>query len=149
MYNQRLFSILGLAGLGAAVAASPLSTYPIPLTSNPNQLSLAPVLRTAHTPIENSYIVVLKNDISPANFAVHTSFVQDVHAQAQASDDVLPDVVHGLNHVYDSHIKGYSGVFAQSTLDKIRSRPEVDYVELDQVVHTMNTTIQKSAPWVS
>ena len=149
MYSQRLFYLLGLAGLGAAVAASPLSTHSIQVTSNPNQLALAPVLATAETPINNSYIVVLKNDISPGDFAVHQSFVQDVHAQAQASDDMLLDVDHGLKHVYDSHMKGYSGTFAASTLDKIRSRPEVDYVELDQVVYTMKTSVQKSAPWVS
>lgn len=147
MSNRRLLSLFGLVGLTVAVYASPLSTHSIPSRSNSNQVSLAPLLESA-SPIENSYIVVLKDDVSPAAFNAHTNFVQNTHAQAQVTEDALQDVDHGLKHIYDSHIKGYAGSFSQSTVDKIRARPEVDYVELDQVVHTMNATTQKSAPWV-
>jgi cerevisin len=144
MYNRHLLSFFGLVALATA---SPLSTHSIPSTSNSNQVSLAPLVESAN-PILNSYIVVLKDDVSPAVLDAHTNFVQNTHAQAQATDDVLEDIDHGLKHVYDSHIKGYAGTFSQSTVDKIRARPEVNYVEVDQVVHTLNTTIQKSAPWV-
>lgn len=50
----------------------------------------------------------------------------------------------GIKHVYQptTHgghgFYGYAGQFAQSTLDLIRSRPEVAYVELDQLVHTQD-----------
>jgi cerevisin len=148
MYNRRLLSIFGLVGLTTAAYASPLSTHSIPPSSNPNQVSLAPLLDAASHPIENAYIVALKKDISSTAFDAHTNFVQNIHAQAQATDDVLQDIAHGLKHVYNSHVKGYAGTFAASTIDKIRARPEVDYVEIDQVVHTMNSTIQRSAPWV-
>ncbi|KAF8523247.1 peptidase S8/S53 domain-containing protein [Gautieria morchelliformis] len=144
MYNRRLLSFFGLVALATA---SPLSTHSIPSTSNSNQVSLAPLVESATNPILNSYIVVLKDDVSPAAFNAHTNFVQNTHAQAQATDDVLEDIEHGLKHVYDSHFKGYAGTFAQSTVDKIRARPEVNYVEVDQVVHTLNITVQKSAPW--
>ncbi|KAF8589519.1 hypothetical protein K439DRAFT_1405103 [Ramaria rubella] len=147
MYNRRLLSLFGLVGLTAAAYASPLSTHSTPPTSNSKQFTLAPIHATASNAIENSYIVVLKNNVSPATLAAHTAFVESTHAQTQATQDALLDVEHGIKHVYDSHIKGYAGTFAQSTLDKIRSRPEVDYVEVDQVVHTMNVTVQKSAPW--
>ena len=149
MYNHRLLSVFGLVGLTTAAYASPLSTHSIPSTSNPKQVLLAPLVEAARHPIENSYIVALKKSISPAAFDAHTNFVQNVHAQAQATDDGLQEVGHGLKHVYNSHVvKGYAGTFAPSTIDKIRARPEVDYIEVDQIVHTMNSTIQRSAPWV-
>lgn len=51
----------------------------------------------------------------------------------------------GLKHVYDTHIKGYAGTFSDAVVDQIRSMPEVDFIERDQIVRT--TEIQKGAPW--
>ena len=54
----------------------------------------------------------------------------------------------GLSHVYDGHIKGYAGVFSESTLKQLRAMPEVDFIERDQIVRTTDIGTQNSAPWV-
>lgn len=134
-----------LLGLIPTIFSSPLSTYPFPPSHIvPSELPLSPVAN----PISNSYIVVLKDGVSPATFLAHTNFVENVHSQAQTGPDALTDIEHGLKNIYDSVIKGYAGAFAPSTISQILARPEVDYVERDQVVHTMNITTQNMAPWV-
>jgi len=139
---RSLLSVLGLVGLGCS---SPLSTYPFPPSDRISsaELPLSPVAN----PIPNSYIVILKDGISPATFFAHTNFVENIHAEAQNGPDALTDIEHGLKNVYDSVMKGYAGTFAPSTIKQILARPEVDYVERDQVVHTMNITTQNMAPW--
>ena len=52
----------------------------------------------------------------------------------------------GLRHVYDGVIKGYAGRFSHAVLQQIRSMPEVDYVERDQIVRIQD--VQYGAPWV-
>ena len=53
-----------------------------------------------------------------------------------------------------SRIKGYAGSFSEDVITRVRQMPEVDYVELDQVVHTLDFDIadanstQNGAPWV-
>jgi cerevisin len=44
------------------------------------------------------------------------------------------DVKSGIHYVINGDVKGYSGMFTESVVDKIREKPEVDYVEKDQIV---------------
>jgi cerevisin len=44
------------------------------------------------------------------------------------------DVKSGICHVFDEGVRGYTGMFTESVVDKIREMPEVDYVEKDQIV---------------
>jgi cerevisin len=103
-----------------------------------------------HGTVNNSYIVMLKPSVTPALLSNHMNFVSTVHA----SSDFAGDDAAGLRHVYDSHVKGYAGTFSESVVDAIRQMPEVDYVERDQIVRTMEIDIQGSqttqigAPWV-
>jgi cerevisin len=137
--------VLSLLALLGVVASSPLSTYPFPPSDRISaaDLPLTPVAN----PIPNSYIVILKDGISPATFLAHTNFVENIHAQAQSGPDAFTDIEHGLKNIYNSHMKGYAGTFSPGTIKQILARPEVDYVEPDQVVHTMNITTQNMAPW--
>jgi cerevisin len=74
----------------------------------------------------------------------HLNFLTMVHESDKLQlEDGLES---GIRHVYDGHIKGYSGMFTDGVVERIRELPEVDYVERDQIVHT--TEVQKSAPWV-
>ncbi|KZT03928.1 uncharacterized protein LAESUDRAFT_728628, partial [Laetiporus sulphureus 93-53] len=84
----------------------------------------------------------------------HLNFLQSVHEAYPLMDDTDG----GLTHVYDGHIKGYAGKFSEGTVHRIRQMPEVDYVELDQIVRTMEidaeveieankVETQKGAPW--
>jgi len=108
-------------------------------------MPLAPVL-TPSTPtlINDSYIVMFKRDVDTQMMLSHLNFLEGAHAEDPlAADDS------GLDHVYDSPaIKGYSGYFTQQTIERIRAQPEVNYIEQNQVVHTLEHETQKNAPWV-
>lgn len=131
----------------ASVYSTPLST---PIHHAPSQrspLTLAPLFdapAAGHGIINNSYIVILKSDLPPALMDNHINFLQSAHAA-----NPLVGAESGLKHVYDSHIKGYAGSFSPSVVEEIRSMPEVDFVERDQIVRANDIEIQKSAPWVS
>lgn len=129
--------------------ASPLSTSPYHAPAR-THLSVAPlhVEDHPHGTIDNSYIVVLKEDVSPTLMDNHLNFLQMAHA----SDSLLGDsVADGLRHIYDGGLKGYAGEFTEGVVEQIRRMPEVDFVEKDQVVRAtyFNETIieQKGSPW--
>lgn len=124
------------------VHATPLSTNPLYSPSYRSTLSLAP-LEVSHHPhgtLNNSYIVVLKNDLPPSLKDNHFNFLQAAHD----ADPLLAEAS-GIQQVYDGHISGYSGRFSQGVVEQLRAMPEVAYIEQDQIVRTME--VQKSAPW--
>jgi len=128
----------------SVVQATPLSTNPISSPSLRSPLSLAP-LEVSHHPhgtINNSYIVILKDDLPPSLKDNHFNFLQAAHdADPLLSDDS------GIQQVYDGHISGYAGRFSPRVIEQLRAMPEVAYIEQDQIVHTMD--VQNGAPWVS
>ena len=137
-------------------SATPLSTYPS-TDRRVAGVTLAPLVAHEHPhgSVNNSYIVMLKDGIAPALMANHMNFLQNAHASDPEADAFV-----GLTHVYDGHVKGYAGKFSASTLDQIRMMPEVEYVEHDQIVRTLEVerynefevekhATQKGAPWVS
>ena len=132
-----MYSLLTTALFSLGVAAGPLSTSHLAGHNNAGRtLTLAPVLlphpEVAHNAINNSYIVVLKKG---AALDDHVMAAQDAHASS--TDTAFQG---GIRHVYDSHIKGYAGLFSQSTLEQLRAMPEVDYIEQDQLVYAVDVS---------
>lgn len=99
-----------------------------------------------HDLINNSYIVMFKEDVQPSAFAAHMNFLKHVNAvHPLVSEDDNEGSAVGF--VYDSFVaKGYSGRLSQDALEMIRYRPEVDYVEQDQYMY--GDAIQRNSPWV-
>jgi len=126
--------------LASSVLASPLSTDHAVNYQRPS-LGLAPlmVLNHPHGTVNNSYIVVLKPGAAN-QLENHINFLTRTH-----SLNPLEGSESGLQNVYQGIIHGYSGYFSEATIDLVRQKPEVDYVERDQVVRTMD--IQSGAPW--
>ncbi|KLO11075.1 hypothetical protein SCHPADRAFT_855789 [Schizopora paradoxa] len=83
---------------------------------------------------------MFKDDVHPFMFEEHFSLLDGLKGQFP-----LEQIESGLNHVWNSHIKGYAGKFSREVMEMIRTQPEVDYIEQDQVVYALET--QKSAPW--
>ncbi|GJJ08431.1 hypothetical protein Clacol_002647 [Clathrus columnatus] len=137
---SRLLTFVAIVGV---VQSSPLATSSDTQRFPSNHLSLAPLHVEATEPVENSYIVVLKDTVPDIAFAAHTNFVESIHAHAQFTSQGLS----GITHVYNDIIKGYAGKFAPDTIDMIRARPEVDFVEIDKYVYANNITVQRDAPW--
>ncbi|KAF9243250.1 peptidase S8/S53 domain-containing protein [Melanogaster broomeanus] len=117
--------------LASTALATPLSTSPYNTQRRP-YLGLAPLAESEHVhgTINNS------DDVPPSSMQNHLNFLQLAHH----SDSLLGDVL----------LEGYSGEFTEGVLEQIRRMPEVDFVERDQIVRTMEIdTIktQKGAPW--
>lgn len=131
--------------LVSTALASPLSTpqHDIPARST---LALAPLIdeHHPHGTVNNSYIVVFKDQVPLHLIENHMNFLQDAH-----SDDPLVDDFAGVQQVYDGHLSGYAGRFTQSVVNRLRTMPEVAYIEKDQIVRTMDHATQRGAPWVS
>jgi len=128
-------------GLASALA-TPLSTSPNFIPSG-EPLTLAPLIANDHPhgSINNSYIVILKDGLAPALKMNHLNFLDKVHLE----DPFFGGDFSGLRHIYDGHINGYSGVFTDNVVEQLRKSPEVEYVEKDQLVRTMD--VQRGAPW--
>jgi cerevisin len=125
-----------------AVFASP-PQHNIPPHS---RLALAPLLEERHPygTVNNSYIVVFKDDVPLHLIQSHMNFVQDAEAK-----DTLVDELAGVRHVYQGPLNGYAGSFTPNVINKIRTLPEVAYIEKDQIVHTTKHETQRDATWVS
>ncbi|EGO00785.1 hypothetical protein SERLA73DRAFT_178725 [Serpula lacrymans var. lacrymans S7.3] len=132
------------ASLASSSLATPLSTAPYHVSGQRSPFVPAPfhVSEHPHGTINNSYIVVLKDDVHQAVMQNHFNFLEMAHE----SDSFLGDVeASGVHHVYDGNLKGYAGEFTEGVLEQIRQMPEVEYVERDQIVRTTGTQI--GAPW--
>lgn len=132
-----MYSLLSTALFSLGVAAGPLSTSHAAVQNSARTLTLAPVFlphaEVAQNAINNSYIVVLKQG---AVLDDHVMSAQTVHA-ASPLENVQGG---GIRHVYDSHIKGYAGLFSQQALEQLRALPEVDYIEQDQRVYALDVS---------
>ncbi|WEW62033.1 hypothetical protein PRK78_007533 [Emydomyces testavorans] len=95
--------------------------------------------------IPDSYIVVLKESVSPRDFESHVTWASNIHNETLAKPG--SSATSGLKYVYD--INGwhaYSGSFNRDTLDKILKNDDVDYVEQDSEVHLNAWVTQRNAP---
>ena len=87
---------------------------------------------------------MFKEDIRSDVFAAHMSFFEFSNAMHPLGER---DENSAIKHVYNSVVaKGYAGKFSQATLEMIRQRPEVEYVEQDQEMY--GDAIQNNSPWV-
>ena len=110
-------SVFGIIALAAAASAAPYTTQLIP----------------------NNYIVVFKESVPKASVeALKANLVQE-HEMSTSSMEGPKRSFH------IGGFKGFSGEFDSKTLKKLRSNPDVAYIQQDGVVHTMGT--QENAPW--
>ncbi|EAU91702.1 serine-type endopeptidase [Coprinopsis cinerea okayama7 len=137
------WALVASSCLVSAVVATPLSTNPdgVPRRSSP--FTLAPVIASEHPhgTVNNSYIIMLKDGVTDQLKTNHLNFLQTLHR----TDPLVSDF-QGIQKVYEG-IHGYAGHFSDSVIEQLRTLPEVDYIERDQIVRTQEFTIQKSATW--
>ena len=132
MLTSRLFATV--LGAVALALASPLSLAPLYVPdASPADI------------INNTYLVMLRDDIPQDAFQAHLQFLtfaNGMHPLQPASNEDFE-----LDHVYNSVIaRGYAGRFSEAVLEMIRRRPEVRYVEQDRKIHP--DVEQRSPPWV-
>ncbi|CDS04131.1 hypothetical protein LRAMOSA07086 [Lichtheimia ramosa] len=97
--------------------------------------------------ISDSYIVVLKDQVNTSQAQEHCHWVHQMTKRDDVLSDYLDaDAAAGLKHTYASAgWRGYAGKFSPETLKKIRSSPDVAYVEKDSIMYA--SELQRNAPW--
>jgi len=140
MSSLSRYTVVALS-VAASAYASPLSTN-TNYAPRTNGFSIAPLIEAphAHGFVNNSYIVTFKDNVAPHLVENHFNFLQQTHAA-----DALTPGLSGIRNIYDGHVKGYSGHFSERVINELRTMPEVELVERDQIVHT--TDVQNLAPW--
>lgn len=133
--------ILYLVVLSAFSRAAPLHGQSQPLLA---PLHVPPVAQ--NDLLNNTYLVMFKDDVPPFAFKSHMQFLT-------AASEMFPLHKSGdgvrLEHIYDSVVaKGYSGTFSEGTVEMIRRRPEVKYVEQDQIIRPDTVRVQRNPTWV-
>lgn len=157
--TQSLMAVLAVTTGPVLIVASPVG---------PSVVSRAPLLSTLSASdheIPDSYIVVFKKGV---NVDAHHNWIQQTHASSLKKRSQIPlggkpsgsflntvidevDTLTGFKHSFDiaGGFKGYSGSFDESTLDLIRSHPDVEYVEKDSKVYINDDkpAEEKGSPW--
>lgn len=126
----------------------------------------APVLSSANAEhVPDSYIIKFKEHVSADAATHHHSWIQDIHAKKgderlelrkRGQEPLVETVFEGLKHTYNvGSFLGYSGHFDEATIEEVRRHPDIEFIEKDSVVHTMDFQVEdkcdgeveKSAPW--
>ncbi|KAB5549479.1 extracellular alkaline serine protease [Coniochaeta sp. 2T2.1] len=137
MPSLRQISLL----LGALLPAGSLAAPFL----NQQDAAVAPPL------VKGKYIVTLKHGITSRDLESHVAWVNQVHKRSleenkhdNSSDSTSPGV-----HKTFENIHVYIGEFDDDTVEQIKSRPDVEAVEEDQVWHPYDDALasQPNAPW--
>lgn len=132
-------SIISLVALVPLVIATPLSTTPH--SSSSDDTTFAPLSKEGQS-VEDHYIVVLKPEVGINGLLTHLSGIESASLSSPlvTFSPTTGEVQEGgIKHVYRPNKLGkgwygYAGAFTPDVLEMIRARPEVDYVEHDQVI---------------
>ncbi|KAL8647283.1 MAG: hypothetical protein Q9210_005649 [Variospora velana] len=143
-----------MKGLFAALAALPLLASSSPVISRSIHNDAAPVLSSTQAQqIPDSYIVVFKKHVSHTAATAHHSWVQDQHVEIAKTKRELSKrsltTFGGLKHTYNipGGLLGYSGHFDEDVIEQVRRHPDVEYIERDSEVRTMESDVQIGSPW--
>ncbi|KAI8055796.1 serine protease [Syncephalis plumigaleata] len=109
--------------------------------------TVAPLLSAEDADIiEDSYIVVLKKDLSEEQLENHHNMLAAFLAQHGGLVD--DGGQNQLRHVYEmDNLRGYAGKFTSEVVEKVRVASEVDFVERDSTVYATRVQTQYNAPW--
>ncbi|KKK11931.1 hypothetical protein P175DRAFT_0425782 [Aspergillus ochraceoroseus IBT 24754] len=147
--------VLGLSLLPLLAAASPVVVGSI-------HNGAAPILSSTNAKeIPDSYIIVFKKHVDVESAVAHQSWVQEIHGQQNERSELKKrflglefgfsdELYAGLKDTFNiaGSLMGYSGHFHEDTIEEIRNHPDVQYIERDSEVHTLeDTSIEKNAPW--
>ena len=77
--------------------------------------------------IPDSYIVVMKDEVSASAFEAHKNWLSETHRTNMTRRDLGFDG--SVKHSYDfGRMKGYSGKFDRAAVDEISNDPNVRYL---------------------
>ncbi|KAJ5350789.1 hypothetical protein N7541_008516 [Penicillium brevicompactum] len=93
--------------------------------------------------IPSSYIVVMNDDVSTAEFQTHRAWAANVHARLsrRKNGETGPG-----KHFEINGLKGYSATFDEDTAKDIANDPAVKYIEPDMIVNATANVVQSNVP---
>lgn len=151
------FTIVAPSALAAPAAATARYDVPHPFVPGETLATYADLVnevaplhvQNTHPHVKGSYMVVLKKGISTSTFLAHRALISAAQFQANAARGPDADEAEGIGHIYDleAHLQGYAGKFTDDVVDYIRSLPEVDFVEQDSIVTTLEMPYNADMIW--
>ncbi|EFR02061.1 proteinase T [Nannizzia gypsea CBS 118893] len=94
--------------------------------------------------IPDSYIVVLKKDVSSDSFDSHIKWANNVHKRNVAKRGLS---LEGMKHTWAmGEFKAYSGAFSSETIDDIKKHEHVAHVEKDRYATAQGWSTQENPP---
>ncbi|KAL7267679.1 hypothetical protein RUND412_009722 [Rhizina undulata] len=125
----------------AAAALPFVAAAPTGGASHFNPISI----RTVATTVADNYIIVMKDTVDTETFQNHRAWAAGLHANrlTRRDDASLTGIKH--NYTFDT-MKGYSGAFDAATIAAINARDEVDFVEPDSIMTTLELIAQENVP---
>nr|Q9URR2.1 RecName: Full=Subtilisin-like serine protease Pen ch 13.0101; AltName: Full=Alkaline serine protease; AltName: Full=Allergen Pen n 13; AltName: Allergen=Pen ch 13.0101; Flags: Precursor [Penicillium rubens]AAF23726.1 allergen Pen n 13 [Penicillium chrysogenum] len=93
--------------------------------------------------IPSSYIVVMNDDVSTAEFSTHREWATNVHARLsrRKNGETGPG-----KHFEINGLKGYTASFDENTAKDIANDPAVKYIEPDMIVNATANVVQSNVP---
>ncbi|CAI4214019.1 unnamed protein product [Parascedosporium putredinis] len=99
----------------------------------------------AGTPIQDQYIITLKEDLTDETATTHLAWVENVHKRSIGKRSLK-----GVSAEYNfgfGGFRGYAGEFDDATIEEIRNSPEVEFVEPNQIMTYQAVASQEQAEW--
>ncbi|KAJ5908473.1 Subtilisin-like serine protease [Penicillium taxi] len=130
----------------------PLLAAASPMVVDSIHNGAAPIISSVNAKeIADSYIVVFKKHVDHSVAASHHSWVQDLHTQTHMELKkrglFSENPFNGLKDTFNigGSLMGYAGNFHLDVIEQVRRHPDVEYIEKDSEVNTMES--EKNAPW--
>ncbi|KAJ9066468.1 proteinase B [Entomophthora muscae] len=94
--------------------------------------------------VQDSYIVMLKPNVSTSAFDLHLNDIKDYVSEYNLNS--AGQGINRLRHVYTTEgALGYSGKFESRLISRIKQSSAVDFVEKDSVRYALN--VERGCPW--
>jgi len=142
--------------------ALPLLATASPVLVSSIHNDVAPILSSVNAKeIPGHYMVKFKKHVTHASAAEHHGWVHGLHRESEqikselkkrSQTPFIDEMFAGLKHTFHipGGLVGYSGHFDEDVIEQIRRHPDVELIEVDQVVHTLESEdpeVEKNAPW--
>nr|ACA63809.1 serine protease [Harzia tenella] len=154
----------GVGFLAVAVPAAAAPSFSIGTVHE----KAAPILSASNAEVvADNYIIKFKDHVSAKGADNHHSWIQSLHASTEGQRMDLrrkrshipdeSDSYDGVKHTYriGESFMGYSGHFHEDVIEQVRNHPDIEYIERDIVVRTMDpvadekcdSETEKNSPW--
>ncbi|KAF1976766.1 oryzin precursor [Bimuria novae-zelandiae CBS 107.79] len=117
--------------------------FALAAASFPFLTQAAPVSTATGDVVPGNYIIMLQPDADVATVESHFLKVRDIHSRNVKRGNLAGREAAGIEHQYGfGSFKGYAGSFDATTIDELRSLPEVLIIEEDTIMTTSDFVTQ-------